>query len=144
MTLLGSPTSRGRQTFLLHGPASQKVVTCTPSISFLFPFCVTCIPSLTLSLSLLMICHNWNIQENNSNFSPKCKSRKLSATFMLTSGCGPLVDTISCFWSNERLSVDCCFKLDTSTSTTASLNDRFKNFKAKKLTCLQSIHVWIR
>ena len=37
---------RGRQTFLLHGPASQKVVTCTPYISFLFSYCVTCIPSL--------------------------------------------------------------------------------------------------
>ena len=48
-----------------------------------------------------MICHNWNIQENNSNFSPKCKSRKLSATFMLTSGCGPLVDTISCFFLEQ-------------------------------------------
>ena len=37
---------RGRQTYLLRGRTSQKVVTCAPSTSILFSYCVSCVPSL--------------------------------------------------------------------------------------------------
>ena len=72
---------------------------------------------------------------------PKWSFRNLCTRFMLTRGWGPfvemkfniLVDSVE----SGRLSVDVSLRLATSTSTTASFSDLFRNFRAKPLTSLQ-------
>ena len=46
------------------------------------------------------------------------------------------------FWASGRLSVDVSLRLATSTSTTASFNDLFKNLSAKALTFLQFLYMF--